>query len=78
MYGLHRPWRGWAVRLNGVAFVQGIFQPRDRHRTGGAGTRQAAGGDWGMAVARHDSVAVGSAFVTMFSAEPWAAATVAR
>ena len=70
MYGLHRPWRGWDVRLNGVAFAQGIYEPGDRHRTGGPGTRQAAGLSWGMAMARR-SVGAGRFGVrTMVSADP--------
>lgn len=36
MYGVHRPWRGWDLRLAGIAFVQAVYEPRDRHRTGGA------------------------------------------
>ena len=24
MYGVHRPWRGWDLRLNGVVSVQGL------------------------------------------------------
>ena len=71
MYGLHRPWRGWDVRLNGVAFVQGIYEPSDRHRTGGAGTRQAAGINWGMAAARRNLGGGRFGIRTMFSAEPW-------
>ena len=40
MYGVHRPWREWDIRLNGAAFGQALFEPRDRHRTGGASTRR--------------------------------------
>lgn len=70
MYGVHRPWRGWDVRLNGIAFVQGIYEPGDRHRTGGPGTRQASGINWGMAMARR-SVGAGRFGVrTMVSADP--------
>ncbi len=70
MYGLHRPWRGWDVRLNGAAFAQGIYEPGERHRTGGPGTRQVAGLTWGMAMARR-SVGAGRFGVrTMVSADP--------
>jgi hypothetical protein len=47
MYGIHRPWRGWDVRLNGVVFVQVLHEPRDRHRTGGSGRQQMGSINWG-------------------------------
>ena len=71
MYGVHRPWRGWDLRLNGVVFAQAIVEPRDRHRTGGAGTKQAASINWGMAGARRDLAGGRFGVRTMFSAEPW-------
>ena len=52
MYGVHRPWRGWDVRLNGAAFVQVLFESDYRHRTGGTGARQGGSINWGMAMAR--------------------------
>ena len=71
MYGVHRPWRGWDVRLNGALFAQALFEPADRHRTGGRSTRQGGVINWGMFMARR-SVAGGRFGVrTMFSAEPW-------
>lgn len=71
MYGVHRPWRGWDLRLDGVVFVEALYEPRDRHRTGGAGTRQAAGINWGMAMARRNLAGGRFGVRTMFSAEPW-------
>ena len=71
MYGVHRPWRGWDVRVNGVAFAQGIYEPSDRHRTGGAATWQAAGINWGMATARRGLGGGRFGIRTMLSAEPW-------
>ena len=41
MYGVHRPWRGWDLRLAGVVFVRTLYEPGNRHRTGGSSTRQA-------------------------------------
>lgn len=71
MYGAHRPWRGWDVRLTGAAFVQALYEPGFRHRTGGTSTRQGGSVNWGMAMA-HRSLAGGRFGVrTMFSAEPW-------
>jgi hypothetical protein len=71
MYGVHRPWRGWDLRLDGTLFAQYLYEPGDRHRTGGAATRQFGGVNWGMAMARR---AVGNSRIgvrTMLSAEPW-------
>lgn len=75
MYGVHREWSGWEIRLNGALFVQAVFEPGDRHRTGGFQTRQVTSTNWGMVMARR-SVAGGRFGVrTMLSAEPW---TVSR
>jgi hypothetical protein len=71
MYGVHRPWRGWDIRLNGVAFAQGLYEPRDRHRTGGFSTKQAGSINWGMFMARRDVRGGRLGIRTMFSAEPW-------
>ena len=71
MYGVHRPWRGWDIRLNGVVFVQALFEPRERHRTGGASTRQGGSLNWGMAQARRNLGGGRFGVRTMFSAEPW-------
>jgi hypothetical protein len=35
MYRIHRPWRGWDVRIDGAASVQALYEPNERHRTGG-------------------------------------------
>ncbi len=71
MYGVHRPWRGWDVRLAGVAFVQALYEPRDRHRTGGSSTRQAGSVNWGMVMARRSAGGGRFGIRTMVSAEPW-------
>jgi len=71
MYGVHRPWRGWDVRVNGAVFVQALYEPRDRHRTGGFGTRQAGSLNWGMLMARRTLGGGRFGVRTMFSAEPW-------
>ena len=54
MYGVHRPWRGWDVRFDGVAFVQTVFEPGDRHRTGGASNSQVGSVNWAMFMARRN------------------------
>ncbi len=70
MYGVHRPWHGWDVRLNGAVFVQVIYEPGDRHRTGGAGTHQGGSVNWVMAMARREVGGGRLGIRTMFSAEP--------
>jgi hypothetical protein len=70
MYGVHRPWRGWDVRVDGAAFAAAVFEPGDRHRTGGDATRQAVGTNWGMITARRGIGAGRFGVRTMFSAEP--------
>jgi hypothetical protein len=69
MYGVHRPWRGWDLRLNGSVFAQMIYEPGDRHRTGGTGTRQFAGPNWGMAMLRRSMGSGRLGVRTMVSAE---------
>lgn len=71
MYGVHRPWHGWDLRLSGAAFVQALYEPGPRHRTGGFGTRQAGSINWVMAQARRDVAGGRFGVRTMFSAEPW-------
>jgi hypothetical protein len=71
MYGVHRPWRGWDLRLNGAVFVQALYEPRDRHRTGGSGRRQVGSINWGMFMARRNVGDGRFGVRTMLSAEPW-------
>ena len=71
MYGVHQPWRGWDLRLNGAASVLALYEPGDRHRTGGAGTRQVASTNWVMVMARRHLGAGRVGLRAMFSAEPF-------
>ena len=71
MYGVHRPWRGWDLRLAGVVFVQTLYEPGDRHRTGGSSTRQAGSVNWGMVMARRSAGGGRFGVRAMLSAEPW-------
>lgn len=75
MYGVHREWNGWELRLNGAVFLQGISEPGDRHRTGGFQTQQVVSTNWGMAMARRSVGGGRFGIRTMLSAEPW---TVSR
>lgn len=71
MYGVHRPWRGWDLRLDGAIAIQFVYEPGDRHRTGGPGTRQFDSVNWTMAMARRNIGAARVGVRTMLSAEPW-------
>lgn len=71
MYGVHRPWRGWDLRLDGAVAAQFVYEPGDRHRTGGPGTRQIDSVNWTMAMARRNVGAARIGVRTMLSAEPW-------
>lgn len=75
MYGVHREWRGWELRVNGALFAQALLEPADRHRTGGAQTRQVTSTNWGMIMARRSVAGGRLGLRTMVSAEPW---TVSR
>jgi hypothetical protein len=71
MYGVHREWRGWDWRVDGAVFVEALYEPRDRHRTGGFATGQGSSANWFMVGARRR---IGDGRVglrTMISAEPW-------
>src|SRR5262245_894751 len=52
MYGVHRTRGAWELMLHGSAFVQFLYEPGDRHRTGGSATRQVSSVNWGMLMAR--------------------------
>lgn len=71
MYGVHRSWRGWDLRVDGAVFLQGVYEPGERHRTGGDGTRQIDSVNWGMAMARRTVGAGRVGLRAMLSAEPW-------
>ena len=71
MFGAHRSWRGWQVMLHGVAFAQFLYEPGDRHRTGGFSTHQFGAVNWAMAVARREAGGARLGLRGMVSAEPW-------
>jgi hypothetical protein len=71
MDGVHQRWAGWAVMLHGTAFVQYLYEPGDRHRTGGVGAHQGSSVNWGMGMMRRR---IGSGRIgarAMISLEPW-------
>ena len=71
MYGIHQPSGAWDLRLSGAAFVQALYEPGDRHRTGGPGTRQAGSVNWIMVAVRRTISGGRFGLRTMLSAEPW-------
>jgi hypothetical protein len=71
MEGLHASWRGWELMLHANAFAQVLYEPGDRHRTGGFATTQASSVNWGMAMARRRAGAGRLGLRTMISVEPW-------
>ena len=70
MFGVHRPWRGWDLRVDGSAFGVLLVEPGDRHRTGGPGEQQFALANWGMATARRGLGRGRIGVRVMLSAEP--------
>ena len=74
MYGIARNWRGWEVMLHGSAFGQFLYEPGDKHRTGGFRNRQISSVNWGMAMARRPWGAGRVGLRAMVSVEPWTVA----
>jgi hypothetical protein len=71
MHGAMRAWRGWTVALHGEAFAQFLYEPGDRHRTGGFSTRQFSSPNWGMLMARRAAGAGRVGVRVMASLDPW-------
>lgn len=71
MYGIARTWRGWDMMLHGSAFAQFLYEPGDKHRTGGSSSSQVSSVNWGMAMARRRLGAGRLGLRAMVSIEPW-------
>jgi hypothetical protein len=71
MHGLHETWGAWTVMLHGNVFAQVLYEPGERHRTGGFGTRQLSSVNWGMGVARRSIGTTRLGLRAMVSLEPW-------
>lgn len=71
MYGVHQPWRGWDVRLAGSAFAQYVYDPNEKHRTGGVDTSQFSGVGWAMGMLRRPAGAGRFGVRAMLSVDPW-------
>ena len=71
MYGTARAWRGWTIALHGAAFAQFLYEPGDRHRTGGSSTHQFSSPNWGMLMARRQAGGGRVGVRVMASLDPW-------
>jgi hypothetical protein len=72
MEAVQRKMGPWDVMFHGAVFGQLLYEPGDRHRTGGNATVQASSANWVMAMARRrvgDGARAG--LRAMVSAEPW-------
>lgn len=71
MYGVEATWGRWSLMLHGTALVQYLYEPGDRHRTGGFATHQVSSVNWGMVMARRMVGAGRVGLRGMLSVEPW-------
>jgi hypothetical protein len=70
-YGVMRQWGGWQAMLHGNVFGQFVYEPGDRHRTGGNANEQWSSANWFMLMARHAAGEGRVGIRAMFSLEPW-------
>ena len=71
MFGVERPWHGWAVMFSGTAAAQFLYEPGEVHRTGGFSTHQFSSTNWGMLMARRQAGRGRIGLRAMLSLEPW-------
>lgn len=71
MYGVQHTWGAWQVMLHGTAVAQYLYEPGDRHRTGGFANHQVSSVNWGMVMARRPLGAGRVGVRAMASIEPW-------
>jgi hypothetical protein len=71
MYGVHRTLGLWQVMLHGNVFAQYVYEPGDRHRTGGSANSQLSSVNWAMLMARRSLGQARFGLRGMLSAEPW-------
>jgi hypothetical protein len=71
MYGIHRAARGWQVMFHGAVFGQYLYEPGDKHRTGGFANHQASSVNWFMAMARRGAGKGRLGLRAMLTVEPW-------
>jgi hypothetical protein len=73
-FGVMRSPGPWQVMFHGNAFAQWLYEPGDRHRTGGASEVQFSSVNWGMVMARRPIGAGRFGLRAMISVEPWTVA----
>jgi hypothetical protein len=71
MHGLHRAVGEWQLMLHGNVFAQFLYEPGERHRTGGFATTQASSVNWIMGMARRPAGTGRVGLRGMLSIEPW-------
>ena len=71
MYGFHGELGGWQAVVHGAVFGQAIYEPGDKHRTGGTANTQASSVNWLMGMARRTAGSGRIGVRAMVSAEPW-------
>ena len=71
MHGSHGSWRGWELMLHGNVFLQWLYEPAERHRSGGMASHQVSSVNWGMAMARRPLAGGRVGVRGMVSVEPW-------
>jgi hypothetical protein len=71
MHGVQWNAGRWQVMLHGTVFAQFLYEPGDKHRTGGSSSRQFSSLNWLMAVARRGAGAGRAGLRAMVSVEPW-------
>ena len=74
MYGVQRTLGAWQVIFHGSVFGQFLYEPGDRHRTGGFSKGQVSSVNWGMIMIRRSIGRGRLGFRAMASAEPWTVA----
>ena len=70
MHGASRTWRGWTMAMHGSLFTQFLYEPGDRHRTGGVSTHQFSAPNWGMVMGRRLAGRGRVGFRAMMSLDP--------
>jgi hypothetical protein len=71
MHGVHGAWRRWELMFHGNVFLQWLYEPAERHRSGGMATHQVSSVNWGMAMARRPLAGGRLGIRGMASLEPW-------
>ncbi len=71
MHSIHTRLGDWEMMFHGNVFAQFIYEPDERHRTGGFATTQFSSVNWIMAMGRRQAGAGRVGLRATFSVEPW-------